>query len=55
MGYYTIDLKSEVLVEKGEKYAIVVKINTKNVTRPIAIEYANSYATSKVDISDGEG
>ena len=55
LGYYTIDLDKEILLEKGEKYAVVVKMYTPNSTKPIAIEYSVDYQTANVDISDGEG
>lgn len=53
-GYYTIPLEEQVL-EKGKKFAIVVKITTPNAKKPIAIEYAADNATKDVDLSDGEG
>ena len=54
-GYYTVELDKSILLEKDKKYAVVVKIKTPNVARPVAIEYASSYETSQVDITDGEG
>ena len=54
-GYYTVRLKEPVPLEKGEQFAIVVKISTPNAGRPIAIEYAADKATESVDLSDGEG
>lgn len=54
-GYYTIDLKNSISLNKGEKYAILVKIVTPNSGKPIAIEYHNDYRTASFDINDGEG
>lgn len=54
-GYYTVDFKDAVPLEKGEKFAVVVKIYTPNGERPIAIEYAADKSTQDVDLSDGEG
>lgn len=54
-GYYTVKLKDDILLEKGEQFAVVVKITTPNAGRPIAIEYAADKATESVILSDGEG
>lgn len=54
-GYYTVELKEGIPLEKGERFAVVVKITTPNAKRPIAIEYAADKATEGVDLSDGEG
>lgn len=54
-GFYTVPVKEEVLLEKGERFAVVVKVTTPNVQRPIAIEYAADKATENVDLEDGEG
>lgn len=54
-GYYTIELREEVELKLGERFAVVVKIKTPGSERPIAIEYAADEGTKDVDISDGEG
>lgn len=54
-GYYTIELKEEIELKSGERFAVVVKIMTPGSERPIAIEYAADEGTKEVDISDGEG
>lgn len=55
-GYYTIDLKQGVAVEKGERYAVVVYVNTPGATHPMAIEYdSGDKFLDKVDLDDGEG
>lgn len=55
-GYYTVDFDRAVEVSKGEKYAIVVYINTPGSNSPMAIEYnsGESYYAS-IDLEDGEG
>ena len=53
-GYYTVKLDEPVLVDGG-KYAVIVRIDTPNSKRPIAIEMQKDYATKTVDLSDGEG
>lgn len=53
-GYYTVKLNDPVLIDGG-KYAVIVKIDTPNSQRPVAVEMSKDYATLTVDISDGEG
>ena len=54
-GYYTIRFDKEIKVEPGEKFAIVIFVNTPDAVHPLAIEYAADATTAKVDLSDGEG
>lgn len=54
-GYYTVNLDKTIHLNKGQKYAIIVKINTPDAERPVAIEFRNDYLTDTVDITDGEG
>lgn len=54
-GYYTVNLDKTIHLNKGQKYAIIVKIDTLEVERPVAIEFKNDYQTETVDIEDGEG
>lgn len=54
-GYYTVKLNEPIALGEGQKFAIIVKINTPNSTRPIAIEYINNEKTTNVDLEDGEG
>ena len=55
-GYYTIDLEEPILVEAGEKYAIVVYVYTPGSTHPMAIEYdSGEKFLEDVDLDDGEG
>ena len=53
-GYYTVRFDEPVLIT-SDKYAVVVRIDTPNSKRPIAVEMQKDYATKTVDISDGEG
>ena len=55
-GYYTVDFDEPVDVESGERYAIVLYINTPGSTHPMAIEYNSGEAyMSTVNLDDGEG
>lgn len=54
-GYYTVNLDKTIHLNKGQRYAIIIKIKTPDTERPVAIEFKNDYQTSTVDISDGEG
>ena len=54
-GYYTIKLDNKIKLTAGKKYAIIVRINTPNSLRPVAVEYAHNSQTANVDITDGEG
>lgn len=55
VGYYTVDLNRGYKLEKGQKYAVIVKATTPNSTKPIAVEFINDERTKNVDLSDGEG
>lgn len=54
-GYYTIPTEKEVVLEPGQKYAIVLYLKTPEAVHPMAIEYAADEATKEVDLTDGEG
>lgn len=55
-GYYTIKFDEEVPVTEGERYAVVLHINTPESTHPMAIEYDSGESYLKdVDLYDGEG
>lgn len=54
-GYYTVELNKDIELFAGKRYAIVVRIDTPNSKRPVAVEMVKNYATLTVDISDGEG
>lgn len=54
-GYYTIPSEKEVVLEPGQKYAIVLYLKTPEAIHPMAIEYAADESTKEVDLTDGEG
>lgn len=54
-GYYTVKLDEGIELLPSQRYAVIVKINTPNSKRPVAVEMVKSYATMDVDLSDGEG
>ncbi len=54
-GYYTIDFDEIVKVDAGQKFAVMVKINTPGAKKPVAVEYVSDHFTKTVDITDGEG
>lgn len=55
-GYYTIDFDKAINVKSGQKYAVVVYINTPGATHPLAIEYDSGDKSLKhIDLEDGEG
>ena len=54
-GYYTVDFKQEIMIEEGQRYAIILRIVTPDAVHPLAIEYAADKATANVILTDGEG
>lgn len=54
-GYYTISFDRGITVEEGEKFAIVLVLNTPGSVHPMAMEYASNELTAHVDIGDGQG
>ena len=54
-GFYTIDFNKAIDVKKGEKFAIIIYINTPESVHPLAIEYAADSMTASVTLEDGEG
>ena len=54
-GYYTIKFNQPKTVTEGENFAIVIYINTPDILRPLAVEYASDTKTQAVDITDGKG
>ena len=55
-GYYTVNFDDPIEVEAGERYAIVLYINTPGSTHPMAIEYnSGDKSMANVDLGDGEG
>lgn len=53
-GYYTVDFDRGIVLEPGERYAIVLHIITPGSVHPLAIEYAADDATKDVILDDGE-
>lgn len=53
-GYYTVFLEEPALLAAGQKYAVMVYIDTPDSVHPVAIEYNASEKTETFDISDGE-
>lgn len=55
-GYYTIDFENSVSIQRGERFAVVVYLNTPGATHPLAVEYdTGEKAYQTVDLDDGEG
>ena len=54
-GYYTIPSEKKISLEPGERYGILLYINTPEAVHPMAIEYAADEATKEADLTDGEG
>lgn len=53
-GFYTITFPPQ-KVSKGQKFAVVVVLDTPGASSPMAIEYQANDRTRNVDITDGEG
>ena len=54
-GFYTIDLKKEISIAEGERFAVMVKINTPGSDYPVAMEYRADDQTANVNLEDGCG
>lgn len=54
-GFYTVEFDKEIIVEPGQKYAVIVYIKTPNATKPVAVELVRDFASINVDLNDGEG
>ena len=54
-GYYTVPFDEKILLDTGEKFAIIVKIKTPGTVHPAAIEYDAGDGIADVDLTDGEG
>lgn len=55
MGYYTVRIGEPVPLEAGQRYAVIVEVDSADGQFPVATEYAADEATKTVEISDGEG
>lgn len=54
-GFYTIPLTGDFEVAAGERFAVIVKVDSPGTVEPVAIEYCSGTRTANVDIGDGEG
>lgn len=54
-GYYTISWEKPVEVKAGERFAVILHVNTPGAVHPLAIEYQADDATRNVCLTDGEG
>lgn len=55
MGFYTIPLKKPIQLEAGERFAVILEIDSPTAVHPLAVEYQVDDATAEADIGDGEG
>lgn len=54
-GYYTVKIDGDYYLEKGKKYAIIVKVKTPGCLYPIAVEKSSNIYNQVIDVEDGEG
>lgn len=54
-GYYTVSWNAEFPVGAGERFAVIVEIDSPGTSEPVAIEYRTGSRTENIDIEDGEG
>ena len=54
-GYYTVELPEGIPLKSGERYAVVIYVDTPDCSYPVAMERNEGGFTETVDISDGEG
>lgn len=54
-GYYTIDLEAPIMLDQGERFAVMIRIRTPESVHPLVIEYQAEDTPGQVDITDGEG
>ena len=53
-GYHTIPLSSPVLLQKGERFSVVVKLTTPGYKYPVAVEYPLSGFSSGARATNGQ-
>ncbi len=53
-GYYTVDLEEAVALDEGERFAVVVDIDSPGSRRPVAVELAKDDYTQKVSLAGKE-
>lgn len=54
-GYYTVPFVEPTAIEAGERFAVIVEIDSPGAVEPVAMEYRSGSRLAKVDIGDGEG
>lgn len=54
-GYYTVPFDQALAVNAGERYAVIVCLDSPGTSEPVAIEYCSGSRLANVDIGDGEG
>jgi hypothetical protein len=54
-GYYTIPFSERLTVDAGERFAVEIRITTRDAVHPIAVEYDAGDGKCNVDLTDGEG
>lgn len=54
-GYYTVSFDKPYRIKEGQRFAVVLALQTPGLEHPLAIEYQSNEWTANVDISDGEG
>lgn len=54
-GYYTVPFGERIVLDQGEKFAIIVEIKTPDTVHPVAIEYDAGDGIAQVTLEDGEG
>lgn len=55
MGFYTIPFEKPIQLEAGERFALILEIDSPTAVHPLAVEYQVDDATAEADIGDGEG
>lgn len=54
-GFYTIGLDEPEALEAGERFAIILEVETMSAVHPLAVEYQADELTEAADVTDGEG
>lgn len=54
-GYFTIDLEQPVSLEKGERFAVIVKITTPGASNPVVVELHKDVYSETVTLEGKEG
>ncbi len=54
-GFYTVKLSEPVLLEPGQRFAVIAKLSSAEGAHLLAVEYEADEATAGVILSDGEG